>query len=370
VRDRRGDLCPVDQVRRDIRQSLGNCTDETLAANAAGQVHPSQVALVARYVRWQRGVVYFLMAVPATAVVIGAAVAGFDNSAHGDPSRALGWGAFGFGSIALLAIVLARGVGRTVTVRQVRGRIDAFGNSTTASPRLAGETIGVDARWVGMPVVVHRVKCGMTEPLYLSGDLEVDRITPVAPPTERGPASSSTPAAARAAEITETPPRQPDVVVMGDDFVAYHRAWLAIAVVSSTFAIWTFLALLHSHSGVVVMAFLWAAISVPGVAVQLMKIAGAKLGRRTRFTVRSSDALLMIDAPHKSTRFDLRDLLAIDRRLANNPANRYVTLRFADKSCCQMPNACGETAIHAIRRIRPDVVVADFQPVAESSGGN
>jgi hypothetical protein len=180
IRDRTGSLCSAEQARVDIRRSLGNSTDEAIATNAAGQVHHSQVAGVAKYVRMQRRMVYFVMSIPALAVTIGAPAAA---SANGD-SIALGWGAFGFVAIAATTVALARRVGRNMQVQTVVGRIEGLGGGGVVGAgqaRLADTRFPVDARWIGMPVVAYRVKCGMTEPLYLSGDLEIARVVPAVP---------------------------------------------------------------------------------------------------------------------------------------------------------------------------------------------
>jgi hypothetical protein len=376
IRDRTGALCALDDVRQEIRRSLGDCSDETLACNAAGRVHASQTIRVRSYIRGQRFIVYFLMSIPALAVALGAYSAGTDASAHGDPSTAFRWGALGFVSIVLLAIVLAQGVGRTVTVERVRGPIVGTSDAAFTGGQLAGRWIPVDGRWVGLPVVAHVVMCGMTRPLYLSGDLDVDRIspvTPVVPPIASPSPTLTKPTPTPFSTPTSTPTPTPaltisldrltgsvrsDAVFRGDDDVGRKAMWFVASVVSSVLSIWIFKALWRSRSDMAVVVFIWAAISVLAVPFSFLEILGARLVKRTTYTVRAPDASLTIALPGQSRSVDLHTLQAIDKTLMHNPADGYVTMRFTDVPECQIHGRCGDSVVNAIRRIRPDVVVS------------
>jgi hypothetical protein len=367
IRDRTGTLCSVAEARREIRRSLGDCTDEMLAANAAGQVHPSQAAGVAKYVRGQRGIVYLFMALPTLGILIVSVVFGVDSSSKGDAVGVpLVLGTTGVVACIALAVVLAGRVGHTLSIQKVHGRIDAVGTEGSASPAIAGELIPVPPRWTGTTVVAYRVKCGMTIAHYLSGDLVADRVLAVSDSAAGMWAPPIVPAV--------SPQWSPTVVLHGDDDVARSLAGFALAIVSTTLSVLTVISLARKglYVGARPLALFWAVISAGAVLVQLGQLMVANRERRTTYTVQSvgdASPVLIVDRPRKQQRFALADLRSVEVRRSSARYLRGATFHFSGKLRCDISARCGDLVVGEIRRIRPDVAVTERHVSGDSGGG-
>jgi hypothetical protein len=259
-------------------------------------------------------------------------------------------------------------------VQTVVGRVEGLGSHIGARPQLADQLIPIDARWIGMPVVAYRVKCGMTHAHHLSGDLQIDRVVPVVPGPV--PAAGLVPVPLAPVDMSALPVAEaplPDVVITGDGDVARHVGALASALISAAGAIWTFIGFVPGGSAnngnALMFCLVWGLTSVIVALAQAALWRGAKRERLTTYTVRSSDALLLVDAPGKPARFHLQSLQTIEKRLSRMPADGHVTLHFGEKSCCEIPGRGGDRVLHAVRRIRPDVVVAEYQPAPDTGTG-
>lgn len=184
VRDHDGVMVRLTKARRQIRLAFGDPTDQHLVANAQGRIHPDQQQRAASHRHRQIAMAWFLAGVAAVVVALVAVAAAAAWPHYRGWSGALG----ALVGAALLAWGWASAARiRRARVETVRGIVAGDARRAGGPTLLAGIAIPVDEHWIGMPIVVHLIRPGVTGPLLLSGDLEVDRVETLPRPAKRAP---------------------------------------------------------------------------------------------------------------------------------------------------------------------------------------
>ena len=337
----------VHDAREQIRAAFGAATDAEREANAQGRIHPDQERRVATFRRHAIGMAWFLLGVPA-AVVAGLAL----TAARSWPTERLASllvGVLGCGVLLATAAVWSARIPRA-RVETIRGVVTSDGPRAGA-PTLLGRTqIPVPEHWIGQPVVAHLIRAGAAGPLFLSGDLDLQRVQQVDPsaaiPDEHAASDTASPTGSASAV---------GATMGSTSFTPRNRApahLLGAAVGALIFA----LPFLMEASGLV--TFFVCLSAGAYVALALVEARASWRGSRTAYRIESDDfgqvCMTLTPPSGEVTSYPLGELTAIEH--AGRVERRKTTWTFClDTRRVSLVGEAGRALSKAVRSHRPDI---------------